>query len=112
VKVFGAGFEQTPAMKLPLTEDKAEIVLDLAALKTPPGEYLIALYGGAVPAAKKVEAEQACQEVANKQKAAVAALAAAAEQAKKAAASAEAKGIVDIVVSEPIAIRVQPAESK
>lgn len=152
VKVFGAGFEQAPAMKIPLTADNTEVVFDLAALKTPPGDYLIALYGSAVtkhrysaavvlaeaerrraermaaaldgeamklaemakaaPAEKKAEAEQACKLVADKQKAAAAALAAAADQAKKAAAAAEAKGIVDIVVSEPIAIRVQPAESK
>jgi hypothetical protein len=152
VKAFGTGFEQAPAMKIPLAADNAEVVFDLAALKTPPGDYLIALYGGAVtkhrysaavvlaeaerrkaermvaeldqeamklaemakaaPAEKKAEAEQACKLVADKQHAAAAALAAAADQAKKAAAAAEAKGIVDIVVSEPIAIRVQPAESK
>ena len=152
VKVFGTGFEQAPAMNIPLTTDTSEVVFDLAALKTPPGDYLIALYGGAVnkyrysasliiaeserrkaermvealdgeaktladvakaaPEEKKAEADKACQEVAAKQKAAIAALAAAVDQLKKAAATAEPKGIVDIVVSEPIAIRVQPAESK
>lgn len=152
VKVFGAGFEQAPSMNISLTSDKAEVAFDLAALKTPPGDYLIALYGGAVtkyryseavvaaeserrkaermivelegeakkladvakivPVEKKAEADKACQEVAARQKAAAAKLAAAADQLKKAAAAAEPKGIVDIVVSEPIAIRVQPAESK
>ncbi len=47
-KVFGAGFEQVPALNIPLTADSSEVVLDLAALKTPPGDYVIALYGGAV----------------------------------------------------------------
>lgn len=151
-RVFGAGFEQSPAIDIPLTGDKSEVVFDLAALKTPPGEYVIALYGGAVtkhryspavasaeeerrkaentlssldqeakkltdvakaaPKDKKAAAERACLDLAAKQKAAATALAAAADQLKKAAAAAEPKGIVDIVVSEPIAIRVEPAESQ
>ena len=56
-------------------------VLDLAALKTPPGDYLIAFYGSAVAKYRQQPAEQP-------------------------------KDIVDIVVSEPIAIRVKPAETK
>lgn len=48
MKPMGAGFERAPAVTLPLTEDASEIVLDLAALKTPPGEYTVAYYGGAV----------------------------------------------------------------
>jgi hypothetical protein len=47
-----------------------------------------------------------------KQKAAAAALAAAKDRLKKAKDSANPKDIVDIVVSEPIAIRVLPAEKK
>lgn len=48
MKAIGAGFERVPAFDLPLTADSSEIELDLAALKTPPGEYLIAFHGGAV----------------------------------------------------------------
>ena len=153
VKFFGVGFEQAPAIDIPLTADKTEVVLDLAALKTPPGEYTIALYGGAVtnyryapeaiaaaeaarreaeqsvgqveqelkkltdavktaPPVKKAEVDKACKAMEAKQKVVVAKLAAASEQVKRATAAAEPKGIVDIVVSEPIVVRVQPAEAK
>jgi hypothetical protein len=90
VRTFGAGFERVPQFDVPLTADATEAVLDLGALKTPPGDYLIAFYGGAV--AKYRDNAQA----------------AAAEAAK----AAPSRDIVDIVVSEPIAIRVKPAEKK
>lgn len=90
VRTFGAGFERVPQFDVPLTADAAQAVLDLGALKTPPGDYLIAFYGGAV--AKYRDNAQA----------------AAAEAAK----AAPPRDIVDIVVSEPIAIRVKPAEKK
>lgn len=152
LKILGVGFEQSQAIDVPLTADKATVVLDLTKLKTPPGDYLIALYGGVVtkyryqtavvaaeaarleaakslalleaeskklteamksaPAAKKAEVDKACKVVETKQKAAVAALASAEEKVKRATVAAEPKGIVDIVVSEPIAIRVQPAVTK
>ena len=48
LKTFGAGFEHVPAFDAPLNADASEAVLDLATLKTPPGDYVIALYGGAV----------------------------------------------------------------
>jgi hypothetical protein len=90
VRTFGAGFERVPQFDVPLTADATQAVLDLGALKTPPGDYLIAFYGGAV--AKYRDNAQA----------------AAAEAAK----AAPPRDIVDIVVSEPIAIRVKPAEKK
>lgn len=153
LKTTGAGFERVPAFDVSLTADAGEAVLDLAMLKTPPGDYLIAFYGSAVAKyrhnpdavtaaeaarlkaeqevmaldaeAKKLaeaaaaaavetrdEAAKAVEAIAARQKAAAAALSAAAEQVKKATAEAQPKDIVDIVVSEPIAIRVKPAESK
>jgi hypothetical protein len=152
LKVFGAGFEQSPPFDISLTADAAQAVLDLAALKTPPGEYWIGFYGGAVakyrahpeavvaaeethrkaeqelmalevearkladeakaaPAESKV-ADTTAESLVARQKAAAAALTAAAEQLKKAIEVAKPKDIVDIVVSEPIAIRVKPAETK
>ncbi|MCP4172807.1 MAG: serine protease [Fuerstiella sp.] len=48
LKTFGAGFEKTPAFDIPLDADAAEAVLDLAKLKTPPGDYVIAFYGSPV----------------------------------------------------------------
>ncbi len=48
LKTFGAGFERAPAFDASLTAETSEAVLDLAALKTPPGEYVVAFYGSAV----------------------------------------------------------------
>jgi hypothetical protein len=153
LKFLGAGFEQAPAQKITLKDDKFDLALDLAALKTPPGDYVIALYGGAVAkyrhypeavvlaeaakskaqqelmaaeaeakrlaeetktasADQQGTADQAIAEAAAKQKAAAAALAAANEQLKQATAAAAPKDIADIVVTEPIAIRIKPAETK
>ena len=153
LNVFGNGFEQVRNLSVPLTSDKAEVEFDLAALKTPPGDYVVALYGGAVtkyryladavpvaeakqrevqksvaeleaefrkltesakaaPPAMKAEMEKRCKAAESKQKAAMAELNAATDRVKRIAAQAEPKGIVDIVVSEPITIRVLPAETK
>ena len=137
LRTAGAGFDRVPAFTLPLTADQSEAVLDLAALKTQPGDYLIAFYGGAVakyrhnpeavPLAEAVvkkattdvttiEAElkkttddaKAAAEVTARLNAAKAALTAANEQLKQATANAQPRDIVDIVVSEPITIRVKP----
>lgn len=153
LKTSGAGFERAAAITLPLTADSAEATLDLAALKTPPGDYLIAFYGSAVAkyrhrpdavAAADEAVQQATAAVANieaelktlmeasaaatpenkpsadeavvaakaKQQAATAALKVATDQQKKVTDAAQPRDIADIVVSEPIAIRVLPAESK
>jgi hypothetical protein len=48
LKTMGDGFDKTPAFDAPLDADSSEAVLDLAKLKTPPGEYLIAFYGSGV----------------------------------------------------------------
>ncbi len=153
LQTLGVGFEKTPKFDLPLTADSSEAVLDLATLKTPPGEYLIAFYGGAVAkyrdnpdaiavaeaqlklaqqevtsldaeakrlakeassasAEEKASIEVAIKAVAAKQKTAAAAAAAAGKQVQAATQRAAPKDIVDIIVSEPIAIRVKPAETK
>jgi hypothetical protein len=153
LKTVGAGFERAPKFDLSLAADSSEAVFDLASLKTPPGDYLIAFYGGAVAKyrynpnavaiaeASRLEAQQAVaslesevkklaeaaksaageeklkvdaaiKTLAAKQKALVAAVAAAAKRVKVATDQAKPKDIVDIIVSEPIAIRVIPAETK
>lgn len=154
LKTLGAGFEKAPALKISLTAESSEAVLDLAALKTPPGDYVIAFYGSAVAKYRHrpdlIEAAEAELKAAEEQAAAVAsqvaagtgdaatsseaaegangaadaaalaarkkeadaAVAAAQEKLKKAQAAAQPKDIADIVVSEPIAIRVKPAEQK
>jgi len=153
LRSIGAGFEHVTSFDLPLTADASEAVLDLAKLKTPPGDYLIAFYGSAVAkyrhqpemvavaedAKKKAEqevatlaaeatrlteeakaaateqkpaADKALADLAERQKVAAAALATATEKLKQATATAQPRDIVDIVVSEPIAIRVKPAGTK
>jgi len=151
LKTYGAGFEKVPAFDASLTADTSEAVIDLAALKTQPGDYTIAFYGSAVAkyrynleavsaaeaavkqaqeelaaateqakmlaesAKSAVEGEQAAADqaaaaAAEKQKAAEAAVAAADKQLKAATAKAQPKDIVDIIVSTPISIRVNPTE--
>lgn len=153
LRTMGAGFDRTPQFDVTLTADQSQAVLDTAALKTPPGDYLIAFYGSAVAKYRhrpelialaevahkkamqelteieaelkklteaaaaaatdaKSEADKAVVAATEKQKSATAAVAAATEQVKKATANAQPRDIVDIVVSEPIAIRVNPAEKK
>lgn len=82
LKTFGVGFESTPQFDLSLSSNTCEASLDLAKLKTPPGDYVIAFYGGAVA------------------------------KFKAAADTAPPQDTVDIVVSHPISIRVKPAEPK
>lgn len=152
-RTMGAGFESVPQFDLPLTADGSQAVLDTAALKTTPGEYRIAFYGGAVAkyrhrlsdvvaaeeaqrkaeqelmaadaevkklseelkaaaAENRSQVEKALEAATAKHKAAQDAVAAAAARLKQANAVAQPQDIVDIVVSEPIEIHVQPAEKK
>ena len=76
LRAFGDGFERFPKLSVPITADSAEAIIDTAALKTPPGEYVVAFYGGAIARYKDTPA-------------------------------ATPKDTVDIVVSEPITIRVK-----
>jgi hypothetical protein len=48
LRTFGPGFEGVPAFEAGLAAETSEAVLDLAKLKTPPGDYTIAFYGSAV----------------------------------------------------------------
>jgi len=147
LKTSGEGFEGNPRFDLSLTADTSEAVLDTAALKTPPGDYLIAFYGSvvakyrynpdavptveavhkkavedaAVAAAevqrlteeaaaaseKKAEVDAAVMEATVKKQAADAAVTAAAAKLKAATDTATPKDTADIVLSEPIAIRVK-----
>ena len=87
LKTLGAGFEQVPRFDVSLASDSSEVTLDLAALKTPPGDYLIAFYGSAV--AKY----QSGVDSASKEK-------------------TTTNDTVEIVLSEPIAICVKALEAK
>ncbi|MCA9063066.1 MAG: serine protease [Planctomycetaceae bacterium] len=166
LKTFGAGFEGNPQFNVSLDAETSDVTLDLAKLKTPPGDYLIAFYGGAVvkyrlnpervtaaesakaiaaaeaaASAEAVAAAQAAVEASQttsaetsgspdagtpdkaepetalrnamaRKEAADKALKAAEEELKAATAAAQPKDIADIVVTEPVAVRVLPAEAK
>jgi len=148
LKTFGNGFEAAAPIAVPLTADNADAVLDLAALKTPPGEYVVAFYGGAVAKYRQNpdavataeeafhKAESQVKELGAQQselknakadgpdaaarldkltadlKAATATQRACSERLKKATEAAKPRDLVDIVASQPITIRVKPAEKK
>jgi hypothetical protein len=141
LRAYGEGFASVKEIDIPMKAEKAEAVLDLGALKTPPGEYTVAFYGTAVskyrynPAAVPLaEADQkkaeqtaiaaaaeakklaatdanAAKTAAEKQKQADAAMASATKRMKEITTAAEPKDTVDIVVSEPVRISVKAAES-
>lgn len=90
MRTMGAGFEHNPPFDLPLTSDESQVVLDLQALNVPPGDYCLAFYGAAV--AKYVAPSLL--------------------GGKDPPPSGSAQDIADIVVSEPITIRVKPAEQQ
>ncbi|MCY2962059.1 MAG: serine protease, partial [Planctomycetota bacterium] len=141
LRPVGAGFEGAPTLEVPLTADSSQVVIDLAALKLPPGDHQLAFVGYAVAKYRhqpeqidlaKLAQQQAEKDVANlaeeakklagdtaalealavKQKGAAAALAATNEQFKRATETAQPRDIVDILVTEPISVRIQPTESK
>jgi hypothetical protein len=127
LKAYGEGFTTLKELDIPNKAPTAELTLDLAALKTPPGDYTLALYGSAVskyrykpkavPAAeaavKKAEQElaEAKQQAAEKQKQAEATMAGAMKRMKAVTAAATPADTVDIIVSQPIRLTVKPAAS-
>lgn len=82
LSVLGDGFERATKIEFKIDSEKDEAVIDLARTKTPPGEYTIAFYGGAV---QKYASDP--------------------ENPKS-----KRKDIVDIYVSDPIRVRVTAAE--
>ena len=153
LKTFGYGFDGVPQFDVQVTSDASQAVLDLAALKTPPGDYQIAFYGGAVAKYRyrpeavaeaeskhrdaeqrlaalttevenqnqvlaaaavetKADAEKTLSEITERQKAVMAEVAAAAEQLRVATERAKPQDTVEIIVSEPVAIRVKPVEAQ
>ena len=147
LKTSGEGFENNPRFDVSLTADTSEAILDTAALKTPPGDYLISFYGSAVakyrynpdsvPVAEmahqkavdeaavaatelqtltdaataaasetKVDADKAVADATAKKQMLDAAVTAAAASLKAITDLAAPKDTVDIILSEPIAIKV------
>ncbi|MCB1204192.1 MAG: serine protease, partial [Verrucomicrobiae bacterium] len=86
LKAYGAGFEGVKDIELPAKAATAEAVLDLAALKTAPGDYTLAFYGSAVAKySYNPEAVKAAEEEKKKAEAEAAKMAA---EAKKLAGDA------------------------
>lgn len=127
LKAYGEGFTALKELDIPNKSETAELVLDLAALKTPPGDYTLALYGSAVskyrynPAAvplaeaalKKAEQEldEAKKLAAEKQKQAEATMADATMKMKAVTTAAAPTDTVDIIVSQPIQVSVKAANT-
>lgn len=137
LRAYGEGFTALKEVDIPMKVEKAELVLDLAALKVAPGEYTLALYGSAVSKyrynptevlladAEQKKASQlaataaseaqklaatdanAAKAAAAKQKQAEALMADATKRMKTATTLAEPKDTVDIIVSQPIRISVK-----
>jgi hypothetical protein len=79
LRPMGCGFDRVAPFNVTLTEDKSEALLDLAALKLPPGDHWLAFYGGAVAKYREPKPDST---------------------------AAPPTDIVDIVVTEPIHLRV------
>ncbi len=106
LRTFGAGFEQVPRFDVSLDADQSEVVLELAALKTPPGDYLIAFYGSAVVKYRYNPETVAVAEVAQKKATEEAAVATAEVErltAEAAAAASETKAAADAAVADATA---------
>ena len=88
LRTFGAGFESAKEIDVASGAPTAQAVLDLAALKTPPGEHVIAFYGSAtIKYRYNLAAVQTAQEAQKKAEQEAIALAA---EAKKLADEARA----------------------
>jgi hypothetical protein len=48
MRMIGAGFERAPGFDLPVKADSSQVVLDLKALRVPPGDYRVSFLGGGV----------------------------------------------------------------
>src|SRR5690606_6921380 len=89
LKAYGAGFDGMKEFDLPVKAGAAEAVLDLAALKTAPGDYTLAFYGSAVAKySYNPEAVKVAEEVKKKAEAEAAKMAAEAKKIDGDAANA------------------------
>ncbi len=90
LKTMGNGFEQKPMFDVPLSGPTFEVELDLGTLKSQPGEYAIAFYGSAVV---KYRTNPLLV-----------------DKSKQDAQPPPPQDTAEIVISEPIVLRVHPKE--
>ncbi len=103
LKNWNSGLGSVPTFEASLKEDGSEAVVDLAALKTPPGEYVLAFYGSAVAKYRyNLEAVSVAEDALKQAKQQVETLAAAAGKLADDArtASKEKKAEADRLASE------------
>jgi hypothetical protein len=92
LKAYGNGFEGVKEFDLPVKATATEAVIDLAALKTAPGDYTIAFYGSAVAKySYNPQAVKAAEEVKKKAETEAAKMAAEAKKIAGDAANAPAE---------------------
>ena len=114
MKSWCSGMGNVPGFDAPLNAESSETIIDLAALKAKPGDYVLAFYGGAVAKYRynpeAVAAAQAALDQAKEQGLPEADIKAAEQRLKDVTARAQPKDIVDIIVTKPVTIRVKPAD--
>jgi len=110
LKAYGAGFEGIKEFDLPVKATSTEAIIDLAALKTPPGEYTIAFYGSAVAKySYNPDAVKAAEELKKKAEAEAAAVAAEAKKLAGDAANAPTEKKSEMANAARIAAEKQKA---
>lgn len=107
---MGADFKGMKPIEIPIKAAGSKVELDPAALKLPPGEYVLALHGSAVARYKAVS--EPAKPVRPEPEKAEKAGAEAAKRAKAATAPAATRDVVDIVAAEPIRVRVKTKDPK
>jgi hypothetical protein len=133
LKPLGLDFAGIKPFDVPAKTAQTEVVLELATLKTPPGEYAFSVHGGyvakypSVPAPQKpaelasiapskaastVKGEAGDTPKATKEATPAATTPAATTPAAATPAAEPPKDIADIVFSEPIRVRIKPAATK
>jgi len=113
LKPFGTVFAGVKPVDLPIKASSAEVVLDLAALKTPPGEYVLAFSGIAVVKHRaNPDIVRVAEEVRTRAGAEVAARTAAAKElAAKAAKAPDAEKAEAVKAAQAAAVQQKSAEA-
>jgi len=110
LKAYGSGFDGLKEFDLPVKATSTEAVIDLATLKTPPGDYTIAFYGSAVAKySYNPDAVKVAEEARKKAEAEAAAIAAEAKKLAGDAANAPTEKKSEMANAAKIAAEKQKA---
>jgi len=97
LKAYGRGLDTLKDFEMPLKAESHNVEIDLAALKTPPGDYTIAFYGGGVAKYRYNPDEVPVAEAAKKK-----------AEAEATAAAANAKTLAAAVAKAPADKNAEP----